>query len=103
MSIRLIDFSINTFLLVFQNWIKKSVVQTRTALVSCLFETSNFINFVFETFTTTKESKTVLQQAIHIPNNIRPVQQLSIPSVENDYDSRQNVRGRQKNNSINHY
>lgn len=86
MSIRLIDFSINTFLLVFQNWIKKSVVQTRTALVSCLFETSKLINFVFEIYTTTKESKTVIQQAINIPNNIRPIQRLYIPSVENDYN-----------------
>lgn len=85
MSIRLIDFSINTFLLVFQNWIK-SVVQTRTALVSCLFETSKLINFVFEIYTTTKESKTVIQQAINIPNNIRPIQRLYIPSVENDYN-----------------
>lgn len=86
MSIRLIDFSINNFLLVFQNWIKKSVVQTRTALVSCLFETSKLINFVFEIYTTTKESKTVIQQAINIPNNIRPIQRLYIPSVENDYN-----------------
>lgn len=61
-------------------------MQTRTALVSCLFETSKLINFVFEIYTTTKESKTVIQQAINIPNNIRPIQRLYIPSVENDYN-----------------